>query len=82
MVYNHTKKDELLVWVLFIFAGWSYGSFGEIGKQILFYVTLGGLGVWTIYRLFTLGAAIKEHNRAAATAASLTQEDLVLLGLI
>jgi hypothetical protein len=50
------------IWILFLFLGWSYGSLGKIGKQILFYLTLGGLGVWALIRLFTLSSAIKKYN--------------------
>jgi hypothetical protein len=49
-------------WVLFLFLGWSYGSMGKIGLQILYYLTGGGLGVWMLYRLFTLNGAIKQYN--------------------
>jgi hypothetical protein len=38
----------------------------KIGKQILFYLTLGGCGIWTLYRLFTLNGAIKEYNKKIA----------------
>lgn len=50
-------------WLLFLFLGWSYGSMGSMGKQIFFYLTLGGLGVWMIYRLFTLNGAIRKYNQ-------------------
>lgn len=50
------------IWLLFLFLGWSYGSMGKVGMQILFYVTLGGFFIWTFVRLFTLSSAIKEYN--------------------
>ena len=50
------------VWLLFLFLGWSYGSMGKMGMQILFYITFGGLLIWTFVRLFTLSSAIKEYN--------------------
>lgn len=60
-------QNELLnpttSWLLFLFLGWSYGSMGQVGLQILFYFTLGGLGVWALIRLFTLSSAIKAYNR-------------------
>ena len=52
------------IWMLFLFLGWSYGSLGKGGKQILFYLTFGGLGLWTVYRLLTLNRAIKKHNNS------------------
>ena len=59
-------QQELLnpttTWVLFLFLGWSYGSMGKIGTQIAYYLTVGGFGIWTLYRLFTLNSAIKAYN--------------------
>lgn len=49
-------------WLLFLFLGWSYGSMGKIGTQILYYLTLGGLGVWMLIRLFTLNSSINDYN--------------------
>ena len=37
------------IWLLFLLLGWSYGSMNKIGLQILYYVTLGGFGVWTLF---------------------------------
>ena len=50
------------VWLIYLFLGWSDGSFGKIGLQILFYMTIGGLGVWVFIRLFTISSAIKSCN--------------------
>lgn len=68
--------------MLFLFLGWSYGSLGKIGTQILFYLTLGGLGLWTFIRLFTLNSAIKEYNRKIATEVGLTTDEMKSIGLL
>ena len=44
-IYNGRKVSKSKTWLLFLFLGWSYGSIDKIGKQILFYVTAGGLRV-------------------------------------
>lgn len=62
-LYESRRAKPGMIWVLFIFLGWSYGSLGKIGLQILYYLTLGGVGVWTIIRFFTLSGAIKSYNR-------------------
>lgn len=80
--YNTQKVNEQTVWLTFLLAGWSYGSMGELGKQIFFYLTFGGFSLWAIYRLFTLGRAIKNHNKSVAIKCGLTSEDLIKLGLI
>jgi hypothetical protein len=49
-------------WLLFLLCGWSYGSMGSMTKQIFYYLTLGGLGVWAVYVMITLNYKIEEHN--------------------
>ena len=64
------------------FLGWSYGSLGSIGKQILFYITLGGFGIWAIIRLFTLQGAIRHYNKKIAKELGFSNEELVKMGLV
>ena len=52
--YQQRAVTPTSMWLLFLFLGWSYGSMGKMGKQIFYYLTLGGIGFWIIYRLFTL----------------------------
>ena len=81
-IYNARKKDNSIIWLTFLFFGWSYGSIGKIGKQIFFYLTLGGLGFWSLYLLFTLNGKIKAYNKVIAAESGLTTEEMVQLGLI
>ncbi len=80
--YNERKANPTLVWLLFLFFGWSYGSLGKIGTQILYYITLGGLGVWALIRLFTLQGAIRDYNREIAVKLGFSAEELTLMGLV
>ena len=82
MVYESTKLNSTVIWLLFLFLGWSYGSMDKIGKQILFYVTFGGLGVWSLIRLFTLNGAIREYNRKKGILANLSSRQMIAMGLI
>jgi len=68
--------------LLFLFLGWSYGSLGKIGTQILFYLTLGGLGLWALIRLFTLNSAIKDYNRKIAAEVGLSVDEMKSIGLM
>lgn len=77
-IYQANKAQPSKVWLLFLFLGWSYGSLKKPFLQILFYLTLGGLGLWTLVRLFTLSSAIKRHNRKEARAAGMTDEEINL----
>ena len=60
LIYEMRKAKN--VWLAFMFLGWSYGSLGQMGKQIFFYLTFGGFGLWTIYLLFTLNKKINKYN--------------------
>ena len=81
LIYNSRKKDSSTMWLLFLFLGWSYGSMGKMGLQIFYYITLGGLGIWTLFRLFTLNSAIKNYNRQVALEIGLGVDDMAKLGL-
>ena len=81
LFYNERKVNSGKAWLLFMFLGWSYGSLGKIGKQIFYYLTIGGLGLWTLYVLFTLNGKIKGYNRNVAKEVGLDEEDITMLGL-
>ena len=81
-VYQERKYNTGIGWLLFLFFGWSYGSMDEMGKQIGFYLTLGGFGLWSLYRLFTLGGAMKNYNKKIAMGLGFDNKELVQLGLI
>ena len=80
--YSERKANPTLIWVLFLFLGWSYGSLGSIGKQLLFYITLGGFGIWALIRLFTLQGAIRDYNKKIAMELGFSNEELVKMGLV
>ena len=75
--YNSQKVNNSKIWLLFLFFGWSYGSMDKFGKQVFFYLTLGGVGLWTLYRFFTLNKAIKNYNKKIAVNCGLTSEEMI-----
>lgn len=79
--YHERKLESSKMWILFLICGWSYGSMGQMGKQIFYYLTLGGLGLWALYVLFTLGGKIKKFNKDVAKQVGLNEEDISMLGL-
>lgn len=81
MLYETRKAKPSTIWLLFLLLGWSYGSLDKIGTQILYYLTLGGVGVWALVRLFTLNGAIKEYNRKIAAQVGLDNQEMSSLGL-
>jgi hypothetical protein len=82
LAYESRRANPTTVWLLFLFLGWSYGSLDKIGLQILFYITLGGLGFWVLIRLFTLSGAIKTYNRRIAGQVGLNNQDMATLNLL
>ena len=74
--------NKTTTWLLFLFLGWSYGSLGKIGVQILYYITLGGFGFWALIRLFTLNGAIKEYNKNICIRVGLNADEMLMLGVI
>jgi hypothetical protein len=80
--YNEKKLNSTKIWLLYLFLGWSYGSMDKIGTQILFYLTLGGLGVWGFIRLFTLNKSIKEYNKKIAIGLNFSTDELLKMGLL
>ncbi len=82
MMYQMRRADAPVIWLLFLFLGWSYGSLGKIGTQLLFYLTLGGFGIWWLIRLITLQDAIDAYNYNIAKQVGMTPEEMVSLGMI
>lgn len=82
LAYESRKANPTTIWLLFLFLGWSYGSLDKIGIQILFYLTLGGIGIWTIIRLFTLSGSIKDYNRKIAGQVGLDSQEMNILNLL
>ena len=74
------KKGK--IWTLFLLLGWSYGSLGNIGIQMLYYFTLGGLFIWTFIRLFTLNKSIKNYNKSICIRYRLTADEMLQLGVL
>ena len=80
--YTQRKVNPTTIWLLFLLLGWSYGSMGKIGIQILYYITLGGFGIWTLIRLFTLQGAIRNYNKVVAKNLGFNDKELVQMGLV
>jgi len=82
IAYDSRKANSTTIWLLFLFLGWSYGSLDKIGLQILYYITLGGIGMWALIRLFTLSGAIKTYNRRIAVQVGLDNQEMLMLNLL
>lgn len=67
MIAQNETLNRGTMWILFLFLGWSYGSMNQIGLQVLYYITFGGIGIWMLIRLFTLNGAITNYNNKIYT---------------
>ena len=80
--YSQRKLNPTTIWLLFLLLGWSYGSMGSLLKQIFYYLTLGGFGLWTLYILVPLQGAIRKYNKSIAKELGFSTDDMSQMGLI
>ncbi|MEM9423879.1 MAG: hypothetical protein AAF975_03705 [Spirochaetota bacterium] len=61
-----SKSLGLAYCLLLLLFGLQYAYIGKWGKQILYWLTAAGAGIWGIVLLFTLPKVIGEYNRDLA----------------
>jgi hypothetical protein len=79
------RADPTTIFLLHFFLGWSYGSLGKMTIQIVFYlslITIFVFTIWYFYRLFTVVSAVRKYNRDLALSLGATGADLINLGLM
>jgi hypothetical protein len=54
-----SKGSAYLFWFLL---GAHFAYLGRWGMQLLFWITLGGFGVWAIIELFMISGRVAKHN--------------------
>jgi len=55
-------KSSGTAYLFWFLLGAHYAYLGRWGLQLLFWVTLGGLGVWAIIDLFLIGGKVEAYN--------------------
>ena len=50
--------------------------------MVFYYLSLGGFGLWTLYRLFTLQGAIRKYNASIANELGFSTDEMSQMGLI
>lgn len=55
-------KDSGKAYLFYFFGGAHYAYLGNWGKQILFWITFGGIGIWAFIDLFTMSNKVEKHN--------------------
>ncbi len=51
-----------IAYILFFLVGGHYAYLNKWGYQILFWITLGGIGIWWLIDLFNLSKYVQRHN--------------------
>lgn len=59
---SKTKSTGTAYLLFFFLFGTHYAYLGKWGLQFLFWITLGGLGIWALVDLFTMSGKVNRHN--------------------
>ena len=59
-------KSTGMAYLCWFFIGCHYAYLGKWGLQILYWITLGGFGIWAIIDIFTIPSKVEAHNLAIA----------------
>jgi hypothetical protein len=59
---SQIKSVGIAYLLYFLLFGTHYAYLGKWGLQILFWITLGGLGIWALIDLFTMSGKVDRHN--------------------
>lgn len=55
-------KSTGMAYVMWFFLGAHYAYLGRWGIQLLYWFTLGGIGVWAFIDLFTMSGKVNAYN--------------------
>ena len=55
-------KSTGTAYLCWFFLGCHYAYLGKWGLQILYWITLGGLGIWALIDLFLIPSKVNPHN--------------------
>lgn len=55
-------KSTGTAYLLWFCLGAHYAYLGKWGIQLLYWLTLGGMGIWTFIDLFTMSGKVERHN--------------------
>jgi hypothetical protein len=55
-------KSSGMAYLMWFLLGAHYAYFNKWGLQIAYWLTLGGLGFWALYDLFTMSGKVDKYN--------------------
>lgn len=65
--YKRSIKSTGTAYLLWFCLGWHYAYLGQWGKQVLYWITLGGAGLWMLIDLFRVSGLVSNYNKDVAT---------------
>ena len=57
-----SEKESVLAYICFFILGAHYFYLGRPLTNILFYITIGGFGIWALIDLFRIPSMVSEYN--------------------
>lgn len=64
--FRRKAKSSGMAYFLWFFFGCQYAYLGNWGIQILYWFTLGGLGLWAFIDLFRIAGMVRNYNKDVA----------------
>ena len=64
--YQVRKKSGLIAYILWFFFGFHYLYLGRIGIQLIYWLTVGGFGLWMLIDLFRIPGMVERKNEDIA----------------
>lgn len=64
--YYKQRKDTLITYILQIFVYAPYGYLNEWVKQLLYWITAGGFGLWWLINFFRIPKKVSRYNQRLA----------------
>ena len=65
--FQRKSKSLPVSYIVWLLLGWHYAYLRNWGTQFLFWITLGGLGLWWIADAFRLPGMVRDYNKDRAT---------------
>lgn len=56
------RKSTLVAYLAWLLLGWHYAYVGKWGLQLLYWITLGGCGLWILLDFFRMPGIVARYN--------------------
>jgi len=64
--FRSQVKEVTIAYMSWLALNAHYAYLGDWGKQVLYWITLGGLGIWALVDLFNMKDLVRNKNREIA----------------